>query len=92
MALVAVVAKPRLAGVASAAGNAVYGTYARDRGAAGCGTARDEPETSRQDAGGVEDRGETAEPQTGAEKPSTNWERSQEETERRPWWVRWFGG
>jgi excisionase family DNA binding protein len=42
---------------------------------------RGEPETARQDAGGVEDRGERADAQRGAE-----------ETERRPWWVRWFGG
>jgi hypothetical protein len=41
---------------------------------------RDEPETSRQDAGGVEDRGERAEPQTGAQEA------------RRPWWLRWMSG
>jgi hypothetical protein len=41
---------------------------------------RDEPQTPRQDAGGVEDRGEASEPQTGAE------------TARRPWWMRIFGG
>jgi hypothetical protein len=40
---------------------------------------RDEPETSRQDAGGVADRGERAEPQRGAQEP------------RRPWWRRIFG-
>ncbi len=45
---------------------------------------RDEPETSRQDAGGVEDRGEPVEAQETAREP--------EETARRPWWVRWFGG
>ncbi len=48
---------------------------------------RDEPgapETARQDAGRVEDRNETAEAQTGA--------REAEETARRPWWIRWFGG
>ncbi len=45
---------------------------------------RDEPETARQGAGGAEDRGEPAEPQTGAEEP--------EETARRPWWLRWLGG
>jgi hypothetical protein len=53
---------------------------------------RDEPETSRQDAGGAHDRGDDDRRQTGAEKPSTNWGRSQEETERRPWWRRIFGG
>jgi excisionase family DNA binding protein len=45
---------------------------------------RDEPETARQDAGGVEDRGERAEAQADVQEP--------EETARRPWWVRWFGG
>jgi hypothetical protein len=42
---------------------------------------RDEPEAARQGAAGLEDRGERAEPQRGAEEP-----------ERRPWWRRWFGG
>ncbi len=46
---------------------------------------RDEPETPRRDAGGVEDQGETVEAQAGAEEP--------EGTARRPsWWVRIFGG
>ncbi len=45
---------------------------------------RDEPETVAEDAEEVEDRGEPAEPQTGAEEP--------EETARRPWWLRWLGG
>jgi hypothetical protein len=54
---------------------------------------RDEPETLHQDAGGVEDGGERAEPQRGAEEHSTNVERSTEETARRPsWWRRIFGG
>ncbi len=41
---------------------------------------RDESETPREDAGGVEDRGESAEPQQGAQKA------------RRPWWIRIFVG
>ncbi len=41
---------------------------------------RDEPETSREDAGGGEGQDVRAEPQTATE------------TARRPWWVRWFGG
>ncbi len=45
---------------------------------------RDESETARQDAGRVEDRNETTKAQTGA--------REAEETARRPWWLRWFGG
>ncbi|PLS87785.1 MAG: hypothetical protein CYG60_00075 [Actinobacteria bacterium] len=53
---------------------------------------RDEPETPRQDAGGVGDRGETAEPQTGAQEQSPIGERSVEEEARRPWWLRWLGG
>ncbi len=61
---------------------------------------RDEPETPREDAGGVEDRGEPAEPQTGAEDLSLVGDKSNEasdqlvteETARRPWWIRWFGG
>ncbi len=61
---------------------------------------RDEPETPRRDAGGVEDRGEPAEPQTGAEDLSLVGDKSNEasdqlvteETARRPWWIRWFGG
>jgi hypothetical protein len=53
---------------------------------------RDEPETNRQDAGGVEDRGERAEPQRGAEEHSGIPERPTEERARRPWWIRWFGG
>ncbi|MDP9458348.1 MAG: hypothetical protein M3Q60_21800 [Actinomycetota bacterium] len=52
---------------------------------------RDEPETSRQDAGGVEGRAEAGETQTGAEEHSTVADRPTEETARRPWWVRWFG-
>jgi uncharacterized protein YecE (DUF72 family) len=51
---------------------------------------RDEPETSRQDAG--EGRAEAGETQTGAEEHSTVADRPTEETARRPWWVRWFGG
>ncbi|MDP9481515.1 MAG: hypothetical protein M3R38_38610, partial [Actinomycetota bacterium] len=56
---------------------------------------RDEPgapETARQDAGRVEDRPSAGEPQTGAEEPPTNVERSTEESARRPWWIRIFGG
>ncbi len=54
---------------------------------------RDESETPRQDAGGVEDRGEPRGAQTGAEEHSTIVERPTEETARRPsWWVRIFGG
>ncbi len=53
---------------------------------------RDEPETARQDAGGVEDRGARAEAQTSAEEDSGMPERPREETVRRPWWIRWFGG
>ncbi len=45
---------------------------------------RDEPEPVREDTGGVEDRGERAEAQEAA--------RESEETARRPWWIRWFGG
>ncbi len=45
---------------------------------------RDEPETARQDAGGVEDWGAHAEAQEAA--------RSPEETAKRPWWIRVFGG
>ncbi|MDP9426456.1 MAG: helicase RepA family protein [Actinomycetota bacterium] len=52
---------------------------------------RGEPETGRQDAGGV-DRGEAVEAQAGAEEPPTNVERSTEEPARRPWWIRIFGG
>ncbi len=53
---------------------------------------RGEPETGRQDAGGV-DRGEAVEAQAGAEEPPTNVERSTEESARRPsWWRRIFGG
>ncbi len=53
---------------------------------------RDVPETPRQDAGGVEDRGGATGAQTGAEEHSGMPERPTEETARRPWWVRWFGG
>jgi excisionase family DNA binding protein len=53
---------------------------------------RDEPETARQDAGGVEERGERAEPQEVAQKRSPIGERPNEETVRRPWWIRVFGG
>ncbi len=53
---------------------------------------RYEPETPRQDAGGVEERGERAEPQKDAEEHSTVVERPAEETERRPWWRRILGG
>ncbi len=53
---------------------------------------RDEPETVAEDAGGEEDRGQRAEDQTGAQEYSTIVERHAEETVRRPWWIRWFGG
>jgi hypothetical protein len=53
---------------------------------------RNEPETSRQDDGGVEDRSDGAGSQTGAEEHSPNGERPTEETARRPWWRRIFGG
>ncbi len=45
---------------------------------------RAEPEPARQDAGGVEDRGERAEPQRAAQEP--------EGPAKRPWWIRWLGG
>ncbi|MDP9486717.1 MAG: hypothetical protein M3Q49_13195, partial [Actinomycetota bacterium] len=53
---------------------------------------RDASETARQAAGGVEDRGEHAEPQADAEERSTIIERPDKETARRSWWLRWFGG
>ncbi len=43
---------------------------------------RDDPETSREDAGGVEERAERVGPERGAQEP---------ETARRPWWIRIFG-
>ncbi len=48
---------------------------------------RDEPEapqTPPEASEGAEPRSDGAGPQTGTEEP--------EETARRPWWVRWFGG
>ncbi len=45
---------------------------------------RDEPETVAEDAEEVEDRGERAEAQEAAREP--------QETAKRPWWVRIFGG
>ncbi|PLS85078.1 MAG: hypothetical protein CYG60_14540 [Actinobacteria bacterium] len=53
---------------------------------------RDEPETVAEDAGGVEDRGESADAQAGAEEHSAIPERPTEETARRSWWARIFGG
>jgi DNA-binding Lrp family transcriptional regulator len=53
----------------------------------------DEPEAGAEDAEEVDDRGEHAEAQEGAqEEHSTNVERPTEETARRPWWIRWLGG
>ncbi len=61
---------------------------------------RGAPETGAEDAGGVEDRGEPADAQEGAEDLSPIGDKSNEasdqlvteETARRPWWIRWFGG
>ncbi len=53
---------------------------------------RDEPETPHQDAGGVEDRGESAGPQTDVREHSTMVERPTAPPTRRPWWIRWLGG
>ncbi len=49
---------------------------------------RDAPETARQGAGGAEDRGESVEAQEGAQEAERF---SEESTQRRPWWRRWFG-
>ncbi|MDP9458679.1 MAG: helix-turn-helix domain-containing protein [Actinomycetota bacterium] len=54
---------------------------------------RDEPEAARQDAGGVEDRGEPAEAQTDAQEPEESAHFAHfAQTPRRPWWRRIFGG
>ncbi len=53
---------------------------------------RDESERVAEDAEGVEDRGESADAQAGAEEHSAIPERPTEETARRSWWARIFGG
>ncbi len=49
-------------------------------------------ETGPEGAEGASPRSDTVGAQTGAEEHSTVVDRPREETARRPWWVRWFGG
>ncbi len=53
---------------------------------------RDEPETGAEASEGGADRSDTAGAQEGAQEHSGMPERPPEETARRPWWLRWFGG
>ncbi len=50
------------------------------------------PESARQDAGGVEAQGESADAQAGAEEHSKNLERPTAPPTRRPWWLRMIVG
>ncbi len=53
---------------------------------------RDEPETDTKTSDGASPRSDTVGAQEGAQEHSTNVERPAEETARRAWWIRWFGG
>ncbi len=53
---------------------------------------RDEPETGAEASGGTEAPEGRAHAQEDVQERSPIGERSNEETARRPWWVRWFGG
>ena len=49
------------------------------------------PESAPESSGGTEPRSDTVGAQTGVQKPE-GLEKQTDQTARRPWWLRWFGG